>query len=195
MDVAASNIKRVLTLFLIFATLFALAACGKEKPCEHHYESETVIEASYYSDGEIKKVCVFCNNETSEIIPKLDLPIEVSVTALETFEQTREPLVFPDGMEIFQPSIYWILFEMDVENLSEKDITGFSGTITIIDNDRKLNVYGSFDEMIVAGETVHLSNYGFQVSHTDLTLADNMLMGKTIENVEINFTLNDIKYN
>lgn len=186
--------KRALPLFLAFLMLLTLAACGKEKPCEHHYKSETIKEASYYSDGELKKICIFCNDEKIEIIPKLEMPIEVSVTAIETFEQERDPLVMPDGMEIFQPSIYWILFEMDVENLSEKNITGFSGTITIIDNDRQLNVSGSFDEIIAAGETIHLSDYGFQISHNDLTLADNMLMGKTIEDIKIDFTLNDIKY-
>ena len=79
--------------------------------------------------------------------------------------------------------------------MSEKNITGFSGTITIIDNDRQLNVSGSFDEIIAAGETIHLSDYGFQISHNDLTLADNMLMGKTIEDIKIDFTLNDVKYN
>lgn len=187
--------KRALSLFLVFLMLLTLTACGKEKPCKHHYESEIIKEASYYSDGELKKICIFCSDETIQTIPKLEIPIETSVTAIETFEQERDPLVMPDGTEIFQPSIYWILFEMDVENLSEKDITGFSGTITIIDHDRQLNVSGSFDEMIAAGKTVHLSDYGFQVSHNDLTLAENMLMGKTIEDIQIEFTLNDVKYN
>lgn len=80
---------------LMFAMLFALTACGKEKSCEHHYESETIKQASYYSDGELKKICIFCNDKTSEIIPKLEMPIEVSVTAIETFEQERAPLVMP----------------------------------------------------------------------------------------------------
>lgn len=175
--------------------LFTLAACNKEKPCEHYYEGEIIKEATYYDYGEKKMTCIFCNNETREFLPKLDIPIEISVTAMETLEQERDPLVMPDGMEIFQPSLYWILFEMDVKNLSEKDIAKFSGTITIIDDDRQLNVSGSFNEMIAAGETVHLSDYGFQISHNDLTLADNMLMGKTIEDIKIDFTLNDVKYN
>lgn len=187
--------NRVLALVLCILVCFQLAACGGEKACEHEYESEVVNEASYYLDGEIKKRCIFCNDEITETIPKLDIPIELTVTNLKTVEQEREPLVMPDGMEIFQPSIYWIVFEMDVKNVSDDDLSGFSGQITITDNDRKLNVSGSFDEKIKAGESVHLTDYGFQVTHNDMTLADNMLMDKSIEEIEIEFTLNKVQFN
>ena len=187
--------KNVILLVLCALTCFMFTACNEEKACEHEYESETISEASYYLDGEIKKTCIFCDNVITETIPKLEIPIEVSVTNIKTVEQKRDPLIMPDGMEIAQPSIYWIVFEIDVKNTSSENISNFSGQITITDNDRKLNVSGTFDEDINAGESVQLSDYGFQVSHNDMTMADNMLMGKSLEEIKIEFVLNDVNFN
>ena len=186
--------KRTLSFFLALVTLFTLVACGKEKSCEHYFESETIKEATYQENGEIKSTCILCDYETREIIPQLFEPVRLSILAIDTFEQKRDPLIMPDGFEIFQPSIYWIRFDLDVENMSDKDITEFSGTIAIVDGERHLNVSCKFNETITAGETIHLSNYGFQISTTDLTLADNMLMGKSIDDIQIDFTLGDVKY-
>ena len=55
--------------------IFTLVACGKEKECVHEYESEVVCEATYSSEGEIKKTCIYCGDEISEAIPKKDMPI------------------------------------------------------------------------------------------------------------------------
>lgn len=185
--------KKSISLFLVFLIVFSLSSCGEEKTCSHSYETEVVSEATYYTEGQTIKTCIFCKDVITETSPKLEIPIEVSVTAMETFEQKRDPLIMPDGMEIFQPSLYWIILEIDVKNLSEKDISGFSGTFTIDDNDRQLKVSGNFDEAVSAGATIHLSEYGFQVSQTDMTMADDMLMGKTIDDIKIEFALNEVK--
>ena len=187
--------KKLTALALSFIMLFSLASCGEkeEKACKHSYETEVISEATYYADGETKKTCIFCNDQITETTPKLDIPVEVSVTDMKTMEQKQDPMIMPDGMEIFRPSIYWIILEIDVKNLSENDISSFAGTFTIDDHDRQLKVSGTFDEAVGVGQTIHLSEYGFQVSQTDMSMADNMLMGKSLDDIKIEFTLREVK--
>lgn len=189
-----SYLPKILKTSVCAVLCLSLAACGGKKECEHEYESEVISEASYQADGKIQKTCMFCDDEITEIIPQLENPIVLSVKDMETYEQEREPLVMPDGMEIFQPSIYWIIFEFDVENISDQDIAGFSGHLIIRDGDREIDSLLSIDESIDAGDSVHLEDYGFEVSDSDMSLADNMLMNRDLDDIEFEFILDEVDY-
>lgn len=172
---------------IIAVIIVAVSSGSKEKLCEHTYESKVVIEATYYSEGKVNKRCTKCYDEVVETIPKLESPIQLDFLSMETYEEEKPALDMGDGTEVPMISDYWIVFEMDAENVGEEDIESFSGYIVVTSGDYETRIFMLFEEEIDAGETVRLSDYGMRVSFTDNDMSDNMLIGKTIDDVEITF--------
>ncbi len=190
--------KKIAIIVLILTFLFSLAACGGNnrqmvEECKHEYESETISNATYTSDGEIKKGCIYCGDEQTEYIPKLENPIDFKVLGVSTYVEEKPPLVMPDGMEIPQLANHWMLFKIEVTNKSEQDISSISGNLLMSDDTNSIKLFGTFSETIKAGETVVLENYGMTVNYNDLTMADNMLYGSKFEELTFEFNLTEVK--
>lgn len=107
---------------------YTCSLCGKEKQeklpkVEHDYETEVMKEATFEEEGELIYTCTVCRDSYKETIPIKENKVEVKVTGKNNIPKNTRQWRFSDRVE----------FTFEVTNLTEKDIKGVQGILSIED--------------------------------------------------------------
>lgn len=89
----------------------------------HEYVEEVVKEATFTSEGEKKFTCSICGDTYTETIPVRDEEVVVTVTEKKNLAEDYKASRYSDRVEM----------TFHVENMTDKDIKGVQGIITIKD--------------------------------------------------------------
>lgn len=160
----------------IFALIFIILLLTR---CKHEYNAgETVENASFPGSRDMRYTCLKCDKTYDEEIPL----IEFDVTGKETPE--------------VKLSMYkYIVFPVNIKNVSTETITGFKGTLTVTYEKYHLNVVCDFsDELFSAGETKTFSDFGCEHNKMIYDSTFNEIEDADYEDLEFEFKLTEVEY-
>ena len=197
---------RIISLVLCFILLFSLCACTEkstpstketkktedteitsdtteveetEAPCEHVYEEEVQKEPTYGINGYKIKYCTKCDEMEFIEIPALESIFELKVTNKSVMKMDNTG---------------YVGFDIVVENISDKKIESFSGSLSILTSDCLLTLMCDFEDISLEPySTITLDSYGytFEFGNED-EAAEETVYETNFEDMNINFSLSKI---
>ena len=182
-------IAGVAALFVILA----IVVFG-EKECEHSYTEKIISEATYSAAGEKELVCSECGYTYTEEIPALPAVVELTVLSKSTYEEKKDPMVLPDGMTIPQMPRRRVLFDLEIKNVSDKDIRGVKGELKITCGETILHMICDFSDMpIEANGSVTENGFGFEI-YSMSNIGELVVYDAEFEDLEFEFEVSEIIY-
>lgn len=168
--------KRFLLIALCCFILFGTAGCRHsdfqmpEKPteasseptepptepeCQHEYEEYVYKEAGYGVKGMKVLTCNRCGHTEYVDIPALPSIFELKILNKYTSEPTEDD---PD---------YWVWFDIEIKNISDKTIESISGTVEFF-SPTWFWLNCDFEELVLGPyETTVIHFYGFTLDYDD----------------------------
>ena len=163
--------KFALCLLLIVVLSFAIIGCedGDAKSDDESYST---------SEGE----------ESSQ-------EVKVQVLGKDTYLEEQEDMEMPDGSSVPMLDNQYVLLEIKITNLTDKDIESLSGTLNIKNGDYKVKLICNFDqEIIPADDYIIYDEYGFQLGMTGFDMDEKVIYDCDYEDLDFEFVVDEIVY-
>ena len=156
-------------------SVIAEATCTQEGQCEttcsvcgakgtesipktaHEYTEEIIREATFSSEGEKKYTCSICGDSYTEAIPIRDEEVVVTVIEKTNLAENYKQNRYSDRVEM----------TFRLENMTDKDIKGVQGTLTISDMFGEEIMSSGCDftgNVIPSKSSIDVSGLGFDIN-------------------------------
>lgn len=195
--------SKISLLILCLILAFSLCACSAEKPsltgttedvtadsltsedeelesiCEHTFKEEVQKEAGYGVSGYKIKYCTKCYETEYVDIPALESVFELTVKSKNVSMQGNTGSV---------------LFEIEIKNISDKEIESISGTLSIMPPDCIFELLCDFDEIsLEPHSTITLDSYGYTFDYaSENDIVEKKVYQTNFEDIKFHFTPTDV---
>lgn len=197
--------KKILVFVLCFALAVLCAACSsanintsdteidtmethsdnlsatetETEPCQHVFKEEIYKEPNYGVDGVMIKYCTVCHEIEYLAVPALPDIFEITV---------KNKTVSTQGNECY------VLFDIEIKNISDKKIEFISGNLSVMPPDCILELMCEFDNLSLEPySTTRISSFGYSF---DSTLSPDTVERKVcdaeFENIKFHFFPSDV---
>ena len=121
--------------------------------------------------------------------------VKVQVLGKDTYLEEQEDMEMPDGSSIPMLDNQYVLLEIKITNLTDKDIESLSGTLNIKNGDYKVKLICNFDqEIIPADDYIIYEEYGFQLGMTGFDMDEKVIYDCDYEDLDFEFVVDEIVY-
>ena len=148
--------------------------------CQHVYKEEIYKEAGYGVDGIKIKVCTICKEIDEYIaIPALSEIFELKVTNKHTYTQGSKG---------------YVVFDIEIKNISDKKIESISGKLSIMPPDCILDLLCDFEDLSLepyATTVISSQGYSFDLD-TSFDEVEKKVYDTEFENIKFYFTSSDV---
>ena len=133
----------------------------EETECEHEYKELIYRQASYGVKGGGELYCTKCGDYQPLEIPALPSVFELEVTGKNTYTVDKDP---DNGSD--EDLECWVLFDMNIKNISDKTIEKISGTLNIFVGKSMFFLECEFEDLnLEGGETLSSNSYGYSFDY------------------------------
>lgn len=162
----------ILCLLLTLSLAFAITGCN---------DSDVSYDEVEYSDDD------FEDESTQEI--------KVEVLDKYTYSAENEDMTMPDGVTIPSLDDDYVLLDIEITNLTDKNIESVSGTLNIKNGDYKVKLICDFDqETIPADDSVVYEGYNFKINEYGFNMAEKVVFDCDYDELDFEFVVDEIKY-